>query len=169
MLKEAYQWDWSQYSFYDPIDEETVTKSSPSAYRYAALIQQHVGFDTTIIRVDAIQAGDIITMIEVGDDGGHMGIVASLNMADGLPYHTDQEDSDPALAGTTLYPMQLLDCTSNDHSFDTRTFDYAGQEYETAGIGVGTIGLLANANHEILGYTWSLPTSNYVFLLRLWS
>jgi hypothetical protein len=47
------------------------------------------------------------------------------------------------------------------HSNDSRLVPVNGVDTQIPGIGTGTIGVLVNANYEIVGTTWSLPNSNY--------
>ncbi len=161
LLKAAYDWNWNEYVFWDPIQQEWNDTISPSSYRYEALIKQNVGFDQELTRLDQVLPGDVITMVYVNDDSGHTGLVNEIFLNSGRPYPEGYPNSDPALYGTTFYELEILDCSSSDHTNDTRQFDFNGQQIDTDGVGIGRMGILANANLEVVGYTWSLPSSNY--------
>ena len=160
LLKTAYNWNWKDYDFFDPLLQEVVSKSSPHSYRYAALIKQLVGFDQHITTLDLVQAGDIMAAHDVGTDTGHTMMFLSIDWNAGLGYPENLAASDPTLFGTTYYPVNVIDVASGGHSFDTRDYLVDGTEKETNGSGVGTMGFLLNSNYEVVGHTWSLPSSN---------
>lgn len=161
LLRAAYDWNWSDHSFYDPILQQQKTTASPSSYRYEALIEQNIGFASEITRLDEVLPGDVITMVYVDDDSGHTGLVNEVFLNSGVPYPEGYGNSDPNLYGTWFYELDILDCSGSDHTNDTREFIYNGDEYDTDGVGIGTMGILVNADYEVVGYTWSLPSSDY--------
>ena len=161
LLNQTYGWNWHDHPFIDPVSQLIKERTSPSSYQYAALIEQQVGFESKITRLDLVQPGDIFTTVNVGGTSGYTGIIAGVNLQEGLPYPENLNNSNPAFFGTTFYPVEVLDSTSSDHSFDTRTFEHQGQLMETEGVGVGMLGMLVNVDFEVVGYTWSLPTSDY--------
>lgn len=161
LLDQVCGWNWHDHPFVDPVSQLVEERTSPSSYQYAALIKQQIGFESEITRLDQVEPGDIFTTVAVGGTSGYTGIIAGVDLQEGLPYPENLDHSNPSFFGTTFYPIEVLDSTSSDHSFDTRTFEYQGQLMETEGVGIGLMGMLVNADFEVVAYTWSLPTSDY--------
>ncbi len=161
LLNHSYNWNWSDYSFYDPNQGEDVTTASPNAHRYMELITQQVGFSDQISHLSDILPGDVMVKRDVGTTTGHVWIVKDVILGQPMPYPANMPDTQNHLIGTTYYEVDVLDCSSGYHSNDTRKVFYNGQLHETHGAGVGTIGVLVDANGVVIGHTWSLPSSNY--------
>lgn len=169
LLKYCYGWNWKSYTFLDPITGANKTSVSPYPYQYVALIKQQKGFAARITRLDQAQAGDVIAWWKVGSDQkDHAMLLSSVNWNSAKTYPTDQLDSDPSLAGTTYYEVEVIDSSSDLHANDSRLVNVNGVDTHLPGIGTGTIGLLVNANSEIVGFTWSLPTKNYATATNYW-
>lgn len=163
LLKHCYNWNWSAHSFYDPLLKLTKTSASPAPYQYIALLKAGKGFAQQVTRLDQALPGDVLLWWRVGtDDSDHAMLVVSVDLASAKPYPTDHAYSNPAYAGTTLYEVQVLDSSGSTHTNDSRIVPVNGVDTHIPGIGTGTIGVLVNANFQIVGVTWSLPTSNYV-------
>ena len=115
-----------------------------------------------VTRLDQAQPGDILSWWTVGSDSNdHSMLIVAVDWQSAKAYPADHALSDPALAGTTYYEVEVVDSSSGTHTNDSRVVSVNGVDTQIAGIGTGTIGLLVNASFEIVGYTWSLPTSNY--------
>jgi hypothetical protein len=162
LLLGAYGRDWRQFSFFDPILQTTKSVASPAPYQYIVLTKDGKGL-TRIPRLDQAAPGDLLHWWQVGTtDADHSMIIVAINWASAKAYPTNQAFSDPTLAGTTYYEVEVVDSSSGVHTDDSRLVTVNGVETQVAGIGTGIIGLLVNASMEIVGYTWSLPTSDYV-------
>jgi len=161
LLQAAYGRDWRQFSFQDPILGATKTTASPAPYQYIALTKEGKGL-TRIARLDQAQPGDLLHWWQVGTaDSDHSMIIVRIDWASAKAYPTNHALSDATLAGTTYYEVEVVDSSSGVHTADSRLVNVNGVETQIAGIGTGLIGLLVNASSEIVGYTWSLPTSDY--------
>lgn len=162
LLKNAYNWNWSAHSFYDPVLKVTKTSASPAPYQYIALLKAGKGFASQITRLDQALPGDILLWWNVGsDDKDHAMIIVSVDLANGKAYPSEHASAKPELAGTTYYAVEVLDSSSGVHTDDSRIVSVNGVDTQIPGIGTGTVGILVNANFEIVGTTWSLPASNY--------
>lgn len=162
LLKSAYNWSWSSYSFYDPVLKVTKSSASPAPYQYIALLKAGKGFASQVTRLDQALPGDLLLWWNVGSDSGdHAMIIVSVDLAHGQAYPTDLAASKPELAGTIYYAVEVLDSSSGVHTDDSRMVPVNGVDTQIAGIGTGKVGILVNANFEIVGTTWSLPTSDY--------
>lgn len=162
LLKFCYGWNWKSYSFVDPLLNVTKSVSSPTPYQYIALLNQGQGFAQKIARLDQAQPGDILLWWQVGtDDKDHAMAIVNVDLASAKAYPSQHANALPAYAGTTYYEVEVLDSSSSVHTNDSRMVLIDGVETHIPGIGTGTIGVLVNAGHEIVGVTWSLPTSDY--------
>lgn len=165
LLKVAYNWSWystANLSFYDPVLKVTKTSASPAPYQYIALLKAGKGFASQITRLDQALPGDILLWWNIGsDDKDHAMIIVSVDPESAKPYPTDLPASNPALAGTTYHAVRVLDSSSGVHSGDTRIVSVNGVDTQIPGVGLGTIGILVNANSEIVGTTWSLPAASF--------
>ena len=161
MLSQAYQWNWKNYPFLDPLSNTVKTVSSPYPYQYAALIKQGKGFSERITQLDHVLPGDIMTRWEIGSSSrGHAFQVVSIDWTAGEAYPVGYSTSNPLLAGSTLYPVEIVDSDpSATHTNDTRLVNVNGKPTTIGGIGQGTIGVLVDANSTIIGWTWSLPSA----------
>lgn len=169
LLKYCYNWSWSGYSFYDPILKVTKTSASPAPYQYIALLKQGKGFASQVTRLDQAMPGDILLWWNIGsDESDHAMIIVDVNLASGKAYPSDHPNANPSLAGTTYYEVNVLDSSSGVHSNDSRMVPVNGVDTQIAGVGTGTVGVLVNAQFEIVGTTWSLPTSSYDTQLTGW-
>jgi len=161
LLKHAYGRDWRQFSFTDPILGGTKTTASPTPCQYIALTKAGKGL-TRIARLDEARPGDLLHWWRVGStDSDHSMVIVNIDRTSAKAYPTNHELSDASLAGTTYYEVEVVDSSSGVHTDDSRLVTLNGAETQIAGIGTGLIGVLANAGGEIVGYTWSLPTSDY--------
>lgn len=161
LLKYTYGWNWKNYSFVDPITNTTKSSASPAPYQYIALTKQNKGL-TRVTRLDQALPGDILSWWTVGSDSNdHSMLIVSIDWQSAKPYPTDHSLSDTTLAGTTYYEVEVVDSSSGVHTNDSRVVNLNGVDTVISGVGTGTIGILINTSFEIVGYTWSLPTSNY--------
>lgn len=161
LLGHTYGWNWRNYSFVDPLLQTTKTVSSPTPYQYIALTKQGRGL-TRIARLDQALPGDILSWWTVGSDANdHTMLIVAIDWQSAKPYPTNHALSDPTLAGTTYYEVEVVDSSSGTHTADSRIVEVNGVDTHVAGVGTGTIGLLVDANFALVGYTWSLPTSDY--------
>jgi hypothetical protein len=165
LLKNAYGWDWKQFPIPDTLNGGAlVTKASPKSYLYVSAIKHQIGFAAQIPVLVNVQPGDIAARWEVGTDEGHTMIVVGINVASAKAYPTSSSDVnfDPALAGSTYYEITVLDSSSSGHSNDTRLITYGGKTELSGGAGRGVMGVFVNSGGNVIGHTWSLPTSNYL-------
>lgn len=168
LLKNLHGWNWKDFTYYDPVLQVNRSTASPEAYQYVALIKQQKGL-VEIPTLDQARAGDILAWWEVGKSSGdHTMLISSIHWESAKPYPLGYANSNPALAGTTYYEVTVVDSSSDTHSDDTRLVDINGVETHIAGIGRGIIGILVNENLEIIGRTWSLPTSDYTTQTNTW-
>lgn len=161
LLKTTYNWSWYSHPFFDPIQNKIVKTSSPSSYRYVALIEQGVGFEAQIPTLDQVQPGDIMAIHYLGSTGGHTTLVANVDWASIKAYPSEHANADPSLAGTFYVEVNVIDSSNGHHTNDSRMVTVNGQTIETHGLGIGTMGVLIDSGFNALGYTWSLPTSDY--------
>jgi len=162
-----YHWSWTNYLFQDPVLNVPKSTTSPEAYQYCALIKQQLGF-TRILTINGAQPGDILSWWEVGKSSGdHTMIIESINGS--KPYLNGYQNSNPALAGTTLYEVTVIDSSSGVHTSDSRMVLVNQVSTQIPGIGRGIIGLLVNANAQIIGHTWTLPTANSATSPNTWT
>lgn len=169
LFKTVYNWDWKNYSFYDPLLKVTKSTASPTPYQYIELIKEGKGFAQQVMTLNAVQAGDILNWWQVGTDASdHTMIVAQVNWNSAKPYPVGYPDSNPALAGTTFYEVRVIDSSSSTHTADSRMVNVNGTVTQISGIGTGIIGVLVDAHYQIVGATWSLPTSDYYTKPNTW-
>lgn len=168
LLRATYNWDWKKHSFIDPVTLNVVSVASPSSYRYIALMKANLGFVKHTTRLNEVLPGDILSWWQVGTTSGHTSIVISVDFESAKPYPSDHADADPTLAGTTYYEVEVLDSAAGVHTNDSRVFTVDDVSHVVSGLGSGTMGILVDANFELVGYTWSLPTSNYVTGRKWW-
>ena len=165
LLKNAYNWDWALRLIPDPLDNgNLVAKASPSSYLYVSAIKNHVGFTSQITQVLNVLPGDIGARWKVGTSTGHTLIVVGLNLDSAKVYPMSSNDTNfvPELAGSTYYEMTVLDSSASGHGDnDTRFITYNGKTELSGGAGRGVMGVFADANGQVLGHTWSLPTSSF--------
>ena len=161
LLKLSYGTNWKNYSFYDPVLKATKSVASPTPYQYIVLTKENKGL-ARVPTLDQAQPGDILSWWTVGSDSNdHSMLIVAVDWQSAKAYPADHALSDPALAGTTYYEVEVVDSSSGTHTNDSRIVSVNGVDTQIPGVGTGTIGLLVNAGFEIVGYTWSLPTSNY--------
>ncbi len=162
LLKYCYNWSWSSHSFYDPLLNVTKTSVSPAPYQYIALLKAGKGFAQTITQLDQALPGDILLWAQVGtDDKDHAMIIASVNLTSAKAYPSDHASANAAYSGTTYYEVEVLDSSSSLHTNDSRLVPVNDVDTHLPGVGTGTIGVLVNASFQIVGVTWSLPTSDF--------
>ncbi len=162
LLKASYGTDWKVHSFHDPVLKTTKSVASPTPYQYIALTKENKGL-SRVARLDQAQPGDILSWWTVGSDANdHTMLLVAVDWASAKAYPTNHALSDPALAGTTYYEVEVVDSSSGTHTNDSRIVSVNGVDTTIPGVGTGTIGLLVDASFAIVGYTWSLPTSNYL-------
>jgi len=162
LLKYCYNWSWSSHSFYDPLLKITQTSASPAPYQMIALLKAGKGFAAQVAQLDQALPGDVLLWAQVGtDDKNHAMIIANVNLASAKAYPSDHANGNPAYTGTTYYEVEVLDSSSSLHTNDSRLVPVNGVDTHLPGVGTGTVGVLVNASFQIVGVTWSLPTSNY--------
>jgi len=162
LLQNVYGWKWSNYSFFDPVTSTVVTTASPYPYQMVALLNAGKGFTGSTTDLDQAVAGDVLLFwrpSQPTDD--HAALFIEARWDDAVSYPTGLPASVPALAGSRLVPVEILDSTGDTlHSEDSRLIERpAGTFTVTHGIGTGVIGILVAADGQILGHTWSLPTN----------
>ncbi|MCB1076506.1 MAG: hypothetical protein KDM64_01650 [Verrucomicrobiae bacterium] len=168
LFKTLYNWNWSNYSFYDPILGINKSTASPQAYQYCLLIKQGLGL-SQVMTLDEALPGDVLSWWQVGSSSSdHTMIIESVNWGSAKPYPLGYANSNPALAGTTYFEVTVIDSSSDTHTSDSRFVNVNGNLEHIAGIGRGVIGLLVNSNFGIVGRTWSLPTSDYYTKTNTW-
>lgn len=163
LLQTCYGWNWKNYSFLDPLTLTTQAVASPTPYQYIALLKQGKGFAARLTRLDQWQAGDLLFWWKPGSDlNDHAMIISAVNWASAKNYPTNLAASDPTLANTAYYEVEIIDSTENIHTADSRLVNVNGTPTFVAGVGAATIGVLVDRTTlEIVATTWSLPTSNY--------
>ncbi len=167
LLRNTYGWDWHQHFISDPMNNgNLVAKSSPSSYLYVSAIKHQVGFASQVTNFLDVLPGDIGARWEVGTSTGHTLIVVGVNLDSAKAYPVSSADISfvPELAGSTYYELTVLDSSATGHSGgnDTRLITYNGSTALSGGAGRGVMGVFANANGQVIGHTWSLPTSSYL-------
>ena len=99
-------------------------------------------------------------MRDIGLMTGHTAIVVGVDLGSGKTY-----PGDPLAkwAGTTYYELEVVDSSTGHHTADSKRFlDAQGQLVaETQGVGTGIMGVLVNADMEVVAHTWSLPSGDY--------
>jgi hypothetical protein len=162
LFKSVYNWNWKNYSFYDPVLKVTKSTASPAPYQYIALVKEGKGFTQRVLTLNQAQPGDILSWWTVGSDANdHTMIISSVNWNSVRTYPSQLPGAISALAGTVFVEVQVIDSSADLHTADSRLVNVNGTLQHLPGIGTGTIGLLINSNFEIVGRTWSLPTSDY--------
>jgi len=68
----------------------------------------------------------------------------------------------------TYYEVDVLDSSAGYHSNDTRKVTVNNVLHNTHGAGVGTMGIMVDANGTITGHSWSVPNSDYNQSLGGW-
>lgn len=169
LLKSVYNWNWSAHSFYDPVLKITKTSASPAPYQYIALLKAGKGFASQVTRLDQALPGDLLLWWNIGsDDKDHAMIIVSVDTASAQAYPSQLAAAKPELAGTTFYAVEVLDSSSGVHTNDSRIVSVNHVDTQIAGVGTGTIGILVNANSEIVGTTWSLPATAFATNADTW-
>jgi hypothetical protein len=169
LLKYTSGWNWKNYTFIDPLTNSAKSTASPAPYQYIALVKQGKGFAARVTRLDQAQPGDLLFWWQVGSDqSDHAMIVSSIDWSSAKAYPANLAGSDPTLAGSTYYEVEVIDSSANLHTNDSRLVNVNGTDTQIAGIGTGTIGVLVNANFEIVATTWSLPASDYTTQPNSW-
>lgn len=128
--------------------------ASPDAAMYHDAINDNLygfahvnGFSNTL-------PGDILAVKYSEPDGDSGHIMMVLNATHG------QADAN----GVMPWTVEVIDCSKNTHSDDTRNFNYLGiGTYSSTGAGRGKI-LVYTQNDEIVGYAWSLANGSQVYL-----
>lgn len=166
LLKQTYNWDWHQHLIPDPLNNGVlVAKSSPRSYLYVSAIKHQIGFESQITSFLQVLPGDIGARWQVGTSTGHTFIVVSVDLdsAKAYPVSSDDISFEPYLAGSTYYEMTVLDSSASGHGVDdTRMINYNDTIGHSGGVGRGIMGVFADANGQVIGHTWSLPTSSYL-------
>ncbi len=169
LLKEAYGWNWKNYSFTDPLTLTPKSVGSPYPFQYIALLKENKGFAQRVFKLSAARPGDILLWWTIGStDNDHAMIIVNVDSATAKPYPATLAGANPALANTTFYEVTVLDSSSGLHTADTRLVRVDGVVTHIPGIGMGKIGILVDTQSEIAGTTWSLPTSNYYTQQTSW-
>lgn len=167
IMEHSYGWDWGDHEFEDPKDNfEIDTSASPNPWQYLELINQGVGFETKLTNIRQAKPGDIISIHYSGTTSGHTAILLELDLDDPMAYPANGANLAPELAGTHYYRMRVIDSSNSPHSNDTREFELPNDDdemidYEITGLGTGDMGIFLDLSGNIIGYTWSLPNSDY--------
>lgn len=164
LLKYTYGWNWKQFGIPDPLNQGALAyKSSPRSYLYVSAIKNQIGFVQQSATLAQVQPGDIAARWDVGTDEGHTMMVVGVNFGSAKAYPTTSTDANfiPYLAGSTYVEMTVLDSSSSGHSSDTRMITTNGSTALSGGVGEGVMGVFINNAGQVIGHTWSLPTSNY--------
>jgi hypothetical protein len=160
LLLRSYNWSWMNRAFLDPITLTIKKVQSPYPYQYVALIKQLSSFSQQIKQFNQAIPGDIVSWWKPGStSGGHTFQIVSVNWNSLHAYPTGYTNSIPALAGSHLYPVQVLDSSADLHTADTRELNVNGSLVHIPGIGSGYLGIVAGPNSQIIGCTWSLPNA----------
>ncbi|MCC6552033.1 MAG: hypothetical protein IT372_03295 [Polyangiaceae bacterium] len=128
--------------------------TSPNSAMYHDTIVAEDGF-LRITAAPDIDAGDIIAIKYPAGSSvtGHVAIARGPAEA--------RTATAPLVAGTTQYALPVVDSSSTGHGpTDTRLLAN-GQWHPGAGFGV--MRLYADANGQIVGYTWSTSTGSYYY------
>ena len=163
ILQHSYNWNWSTYKWTDPATGLPTSTASPNSYKYVIYIKSLLGFSQQLMSVDQVQPGDIVAMRDIGQTTGHTAIVVSVNPASAKPYPSAWSGALAKWAGTTYYELNVVDSSDYYHSADSKKFfDQNGLLItQTRGLGTGIMGVLVNANMEVVAHTWSLPDGDY--------
>jgi len=126
------------------------TSASPSAAMYYDAIQSNYYGLQHVTTFSTIAPGDLLVSkyLDNTGDSGHVMIVNSAKA--GAP------DS----AGTVKWQVEVVDCSSSNHSNDTRVFTSGGMTFSTGGVGRGSI-YVYTRNNQVTGWTWSLTSAAY--------
>jgi hypothetical protein len=129
---------------------------SPNSSQYYGLINSQTGFQR-ITNVRSIQPDDIIVIGPTSDYNGHTMIVKEAPSILTTPIK-------PFVTGTQQFRVTILDSTSTAHGCgDARWVGpcppLTGGN-TNGGAGQGNMRIYANAAGDLVGYTWSLTSSN---------
>lgn len=163
ILQHTYGWSWSSYYWTDPANGQVSHSASPNSYKYVGYIKSLLGFSQRIMKLDQVQPGDIVSMRDIGQTTGHTGIVVSVNLDSAKVYPSNWTGALARWAGTTYYELNVVDSSADCHTQDSKQFfDQNGLLItQTQGVGTGIMGVLVDANMEVVAHTWSLPTGDY--------
>lgn len=146
LLEKTYGWKAKTAGF-------SSASPDPSMY-HDAIENNQYGF-THITEFENIAPGDLL-MSEYYDDHanvGHAMIVRNAQVID------EDEDS-----GIREWAVEIIDCTKNIHSNDSREFVKADGTVTatTQGVGRGTIRVLT-LDGDIVGYSWSFRNGSIIY------
>lgn len=147
VMQQAYGWTSTYFKTW-------TGSSSPTAARYHDTIVAQNRF-VRITSIADVAPGDLLAAKYLTPTATATGHVM---WATGIP--VARTASKPIIEGTTQYELQVVDSASTGHG-PTDTRRRADGTYED-GVGIGVIRLYADANGQIVGYTWStLSASTY--------
>ena len=168
LLNQSYNWDWTDYPFHDDLLNVPVVTASPNAHRYMELILEGEGFKFQVDNIADILPGDVMVKRNVNPIEGHVWLVKEVHLGNPMVYPLNHGNSLDEYKGMTYYEVDVLDCSFGYHSNDTRKVTVNNVLHETHGAGVGTMGIMVDANGTITGHSWSVPNSDYNQSLGGW-
>lgn len=121
----------------------------PVARTYAGAIARSSGF-TKLPKIEDWQPGDLLAISypRDADDTGHTMFINAPPVR--------REPTEPLLANTTQYELEIIDVTGSPHSRDTRRKD--GKT--NPGLGRGVIRIYADKDGHVAAYTWGLSKNS---------
>jgi hypothetical protein len=148
VLQQAYGWTSTYFRTW-------TGSTSPTAARYHDTIAAQNRF-ARITSIAGIAPGDLLAAKYLTPTSTATGHVM---WATGVP--VPRTASKPIVAGTTQYELQVVDSASTGHG-PTDTRRRADGTYED-GAGIGVIRLYADANGQVIGYTWSTLSASVYY------
>lgn len=133
------------YRLSDGQVRETMGNVRPLSQHFHAAVEAGPGF-MQAKHIQDVRAGDIVAIRNPSDNrnAGHVMIVAA-------PVRR-HEPSAPVVAGSQQWDLDVIDCTDNAHSNDTRSVP--GGQART-GAGRGTFRVYTDGQGTVIGHTWS--------------
>lgn len=168
LLNQSYNWDWTDHPFHDDVLNVPVVTASPTAHLYMELILEGKGFKLQVGNIANILPGDVMVKRNLDPIEGHVWLVKEVHIGNPLVYPLNHGNSLDAYKGMTYYEVDVLDSSFGYHSNDTRKVTVNNVLHETHGAGVGTMGIMVDANGTITGHSWSVPNSDYNQSLGGW-
>jgi hypothetical protein len=148
VMQQAYGWTSTYFKTW-------TGSSSPTAARYHDTIVAQNRF-VRITSIADVAPGDLLAARYLTPTSTATGHVM---WATGAP--VPRTASKPIIDGTTQYELQVVDSASTGHG-PTDTRRGADGTYED-GVGVGVIRLYADANGQVIGYTWSTLSASVYY------
>ncbi|MDA7644866.1 hypothetical protein N8642_00725 [bacterium] len=168
LLNQSYNWDWTDYPFTDDVLNVPVVTASPTAHLYMELVLEGKGFKLQVDNIADILPGDVMVKRNLNPIAGHVWLVKEVHIGNPLVYPLNHGNSLDEYKGMTYYEVDVLDSSFGYHSYDTRKVTVNNVVHNTHGAGVGTMGIMVDANGTITGHSWSVPNSDYNQSLGGW-